>query len=193
MTASKRKESQVSCFTRFMSVISSRRPGQESHQLRASLGYRCRHFPKHNQNKQAKRKETNKCWQLGKFQPWCITAGMSNDAVLIKNCLKISQKFNSEFLHGPSVLPWTHFPKDWMPCPGTAVPSCADGGTVILAETWKQFPVPLRMADNKMNPTYPELMEYLSLENEICDTLQLTWTLRTLYSAKETSHQSANM
>lgn len=39
-----------------MSVISSRRPGQEGHELRASLGYKWRHFPKHNQNKEAKRR-----------------------------------------------------------------------------------------------------------------------------------------
>lgn len=62
-------------------------------------------------NKQREKKLTNAdSWENS--NPGALLAGMSNNAVLMKNCLKIFQKFNSEFLHGPSVLSWTHFPKD---------------------------------------------------------------------------------
>ena len=65
-------------------------------------------------NKQKEEKLTNAdSWENS--NPGALLAGMSNDVVLMKNCLKISQKFNSEFLHGPSILLWAHFPKDQMP------------------------------------------------------------------------------
>lgn len=182
MTASKRKENQVSCFTRFMPVISSRRPGQESHQLRASLGYRCRHFPKHNQNKQARKEK-----KLTNADSWEIPTLVHywQECQMMQFLWKIVWRFPKSLTQNSYVAHQSYcghtFRRTECRDTGTAVPSCADGTTVIVAETWKQFPVPHRMADNKMNPIFTELMEYLSLENEICDTRQLTWTRKALY------------